>query len=59
MEAENLSFMVVEHVRREASMGCEHLPCHHVSHPEIPLRYVAHMISLRIHNNVSIRLLEA
>lgn len=51
--------MLIEDMRGEAPMCTERLPCHHASHTKIPLCHVAHMITLRIHDNVSVRLLEA
>lgn len=50
--------MAVEDMRYEASMCPEPLTCHSIGHALFLFCHVANMISLRIHNDIFIRLLE-
>lgn len=52
-------FVLVEYVRGEASVSPEPLSSHHIAHAQIPLRHVADVISLRIHDDIFVGLLES
>lgn len=46
-------------MRRETPMSAKHLPSHHIPHTQFSLSHVPNMISLWVHDHVSIRLLKA
>lgn len=50
--------MLIENMCRKAPMRAKHLPSHHVTHSELSLRHEADMVSLRIHDDIFVRLLK-
>jgi hypothetical protein len=57
--SQNFVFVPVKHMRHETSVGAERLPCNCISKSLLLLSHVPDMISLRIHDNIFIRLFEA
>lgn len=57
--SQDFFFVLVEYMRGEASVGPEPLSRHHIAHTQPPLRHIANMVSLRIHDDVFVRLLES
>ena len=49
----------VKNMRLECPVSLQPLSCHRLSYPTIMLGHISNVVSLRIHNDISIRLLEA
>lgn len=48
----------VKHMRCKTPVCTEHLPGHYVSHTQFPLRHIANVASLWVHNYIFVSLLE-
>lgn len=58
MKPENLLLFAVKDVGRETSMCLEHLACHCVTHAVFLLRQISNVISMGVHDDIAIGLLE-
>lgn len=50
--------MLIEYMCRKTSVCTEHLPSHRVSHPQFPLCHKSDVITVRIHDDIFVRLLK-
>jgi hypothetical protein len=57
--SQNLIFVPVKHMGHETSVSAERLPCHCISESLFLLCHVPDVVSLRIHDNVFVRLFKA
>jgi hypothetical protein len=57
--SQNLIFVPVKHMCHKTSVSAERLPCHCISKSLLLLCHVPNMISLRIHDDVFVRLFKA
>lgn len=59
VEPQYLLLVSIKDVRREASVRLEHLPRHGVAYAMLLLCEISNVVSVRIHDDIAIRLLKA